>query len=493
MKRFITLILLFLLQPLAFILGSDQPNIIFMLSDDQGWTETSVPMHPDIPNSKSEVVQTPNLLKLAQQGMRFSQGYSPASVCAPTRLSLQNGKSPGQNHWTKANRPYTAADGFKLIPPLNIRNISNDEFTIGELLQEAGYATAHYGKWHINGGGPEAHGYDESDGETGNEHAAPHKGDNPVDIFGMGKRAAAFMEKNVKAKMPFFIQLSYNALHYPENARPDTVAKYRKLMRDGNEKAIGRAALGENLDEGIGLLMDKVDELGIADNTYVVYMSDNGAGGGGRNPLSGGKGDVREGGIRVPLFIRGPGIEANSWSHQAVVGYDFYNTFAEWAGYKKPLPQNIEGGSITHLLAGEDKPVSRSREGLVFHFPHYQGDTPHSTLIKGDYKLIHFYETEESQLYNLAKDLKESRNLAKAKPELATAMESELFSHLKAIGADLPEINPNYDPNNPPQVRRGGGGGRRDREALGGGGNRGNREGPGGGRQNRDRQIRENR
>ncbi len=488
MKKIISTVLLLFLHPLAFcLLASDKPNIIFMLSDDQGWNETSVQMHPDIPNSKSEVVQTPNLLKLAEQGMRFSQGYSPASVCAPTRLSLQNGKSPGQNHWTKASRPYTAADGFKLIPPPNIRNITNDEFTIGELLQEAGYATAHYGKWHINGGGPEVHGYDESDGETGNEHAAPHKGDNPVDIFGMGKRAAAFMEKSTAAEKPFFIQLSYNALHYPENARPNTVEKYSKLMRNGNARSIGRAALGENLDEGIGLLMAKVDELGIADNTYVVYMSDNGAGGGGggRNPLSGGKGDVREGGIRVPLFIRGPGIESNSWSHQAVVGYDFYNTFAEWAGYKKPLPKNIEGGSITHLLAGENKPVTRSREGLVFHFPHYQGDTPHSTLIKGDYKLLHFYETEDSQLYNLAADLRESKDLSKLKPELAAAMESELFSRLKAIGADLPEVNPNYDPNNPPQIRRGGGGGR-NREA------RGNRGGDQGGNRG-DRQDRNNR
>ena len=490
MKKLHTLIFLFLLQPLAFSFGANKPNIIFMLSDDQGWTETSVQMHPDIPNSKSPVVETPNLLKLAKQGMRFSQAYSPAPVCSPTRLSLQNGKSPGQNHWTKASRPVTAADGFKLIPPPNIRNISDDEFTIGELLQQAGYATAHYGKWHINGGGPEVYGYDESDGETENADAAPHKGDNPVDIFGMGKRAAAFMEKSIQDDKPFFIQLSYNALHYPENAKPATVAKYRKLISNGNERSIGRAAIGENLDEGIGLLMAKVDELGIADNTYVVYMSDNGGGGGGaRNPLSGGKGDVREGGIRVPLFIRGPGIEADSWSHQAVVGYDFYNTFAEWAGYKKPLPKNIEGGSITHLLAGKDKPVSRSREGLVFHFPHYQGDTPHSTLIKGDFKLLHFYETEDSQLYNLADDLRESRNLAKAQPELAAAMETELMSRLKAIGAELPTVNPNYDPNNPPQIRRGGGG--RDREARGnrGGGQGGNREGRGGG-QNRDRQNR---
>lgn len=476
MKQLTAAIALLLLQSLVLSLSAaDKPNIIFMLSDDQGWTETSVPMHPNISNSMSEVIETPNLLKLAKQGMRFSQAYSPAPVCAPTRISLQTGKSPGQVHWTKASRPYTAADGFKLIPPTNIRNISKEEFTIGELLQEAGYSTAHYGKWHIAGGGPAAHGYDESDGETGNEHAAPHKGDNPVDIFGMGKRAAAFMEKNIKADKPFFIQLSYNALHYPQNAKPATVAKYRKLIPNGNQREIGRAAIGENLDEGIGLLMAKVDELGIADNTYVVYMSDNGGNVRG-GPLSGGKGDVREGGIRVPLFIRGPDVEANSWSHQAMVGYDFYNTFAEWAGYTKSLPKNVEGGSITHLLDGKETPVTRSREGLVFHFPHYQGEAPHSTLIKGDYKLIHLYETNTSQLYNLAKDIGESKDLSKSQPELASSMESELLTRLKAIGADLPEMNPQYDPQNPPQIRRGGGG--RNREARGGqGGNRGAREG----------------
>ncbi len=457
MKRPTRIILLFLLQPLAFSLGADQPNIIFMLSDDQGWTETSVQMHPDIPYSKSEVVETPNLLKLAKQGMRFSQAYSPAPVCSPTRLSLQNGKSPGQNHWTKASRPVTAADGFKLIPPPNIRNISSDEFTIGELLQEAGYATAHYGKWHINGGGPEVHGYDESDGETENADAAPHKGDNPVDIFGMGKRAADFMKRSIQADKPFFIQLSYNALHYPENAKPATVAKYRKLMPNGNERSIGRAAIGENLDEGIGLLMAQVDELGIADNTYVVYMSDNGGGSGGeRNPLSGGKGDVREGGIRVPLFIRGPGIEADSWSHQAMVGYDFYNTFAEWAGYTKPLPKNIEGGSITHLLKGEERPVQRPHDELVFHFPHYQGDTPHSAILLGDYKLLRYYETGESKLYNLAQDLKESNDLSQKMPEKADELNRRLTNYLTKIGADLPVPNPQFDPANPPRVERGG-------------------------------------
>ncbi len=439
------------------------PNLILLLSDDQDWTETSVQMHPDFPGAKSVHIETPNLERLAQQGMRFSQAYAPAPVCAPTRISLQTGKSPAQLHWTKAAPAYTASDGFKLIPPQNIRQIPSSEITIGERLQSAGYATAHFGKWHIAGGGPERHGYDKSDGATNNGDAAPHKGDNPVDIFGMGRRAAAFMEKNTKAGKPFFIQMSYHALHYPENAKPATRQKYAKILGASNDRAIGRAAIAENLDEGVGLLLDKVDALGIADNTYVVYMSDNGGGGRSRTrPISGGKGDVREGGIRVPLIIRGPGIEANSWSRQAVVGYDLYNTFSELAGVTAPLPAGTEGGSIVHLLQGDESPVKRPRKELVFHFPHYQRDTPHSAILLGDYKLIRFYETGESYLYNLANDLKESKDLSETLPEKADELNALLTAYLDAVDAKLPQLNPKYDPSKSPSFTSGGD--RRDRD-----------------------------
>jgi arylsulfatase A len=484
MKYFTIFTLLLLAAPLF---AADQPNILFLLSDDQDWIETSVQMHPDLPGAKSAHIQTPNLEKLASQGMRFSQAYAPAPVCAPTRISLQTGKSPAQNRWTKASRSYTAADNYPLIPPQSIRSIPNDEITIGERLQSAGYATAHFGKWHIMGGGPEQHGYDDGDGETSNGDAAPHKGDNPVDIFGMGRRASAFMEKNAKAKKPFFIQMSYHALHYPENAKPETAKKYEKIIQNGNEKSIGRAALAENLDEGVSLLLHKIDSLGIADNTYVIYMSDNG--GGGRTPtrpISGGKGDVKEGGIRVPLIIRGPGIEANSWSHQAVVGYDFYNTFSELAGIQKPMPKNTEGGSITHLFKGEERPVKRAREELVFHFPHYQGDTPHSAIILGDFKLLHYYEDGHDELYNLKTDLKESRNLAAKLPEKAADLNKRLLSYLDNIGADLPQANTSFDPSKPQTAKKGGQANREGR----GGGNRdrgGDRNQNGGGGRNRDR------
>ena len=218
----------------------ERPNIVFMLADDQGWSGTSVSMHPDIPAAKSQIFHTPNLEAFAAQGMRFSAGYAPAPVCSPTRISLQTGKSPAQLHWTKAAPP---EEGHKLIEPQLIKSISTGELTIGEMLRRAGYATAHYGKWHIRGGGPEQHGYDESDGDTGNEQAFMFTDPNPVDIFGMAERATAFMEKNAKAGKPFYIQLSWNALHAAENARKATLAKYERLLPGSNSKQITTAAI----------------------------------------------------------------------------------------------------------------------------------------------------------------------------------------------------------------------------------------------------------
>ncbi|MCP4193148.1 MAG: sulfatase-like hydrolase/transferase, partial [Planctomycetaceae bacterium] len=293
--------------------AAERPNIVFMMSDDQAWNGLSVPMHPDLAWSKSSIVETPNLERLAAQGMRFSAAYAPASVCSPTRISLQTGKSSAAMHWTKAA---PAETGHKMIEPRNIRSIPASEITIGELLQSAGYATAHYGKWHINGGGPAANGYDEGDGNIGNEYAHRYGDPNPADIFGMAERAVTFMEKNKNANKPFFIQMSWHALHAPQNAMKETLAKYAAKMGSSvDEKRVGSAAIAENLDTGVGMVVDAIDRLGLADNTFVIYMSDNGSGGGGggkggkrgaRGGLAGGKGGVWEGGIRSPMIIRGP-------------------------------------------------------------------------------------------------------------------------------------------------------------------------------------------
>ncbi len=447
--------------------AAERPNIVFMMSDDQAWNGLSVPMHPDLAWSKSSIVETPNLERLAAQGMRFSAAYAPASVCSPTRISLQTGKSSAAMHWTKAA---PAETGHKMIEPRNIRSIPASEITIGELLQSAGYATAHYGKWHINGGGPAANGYDEGDGNIGNEYAHRYGDPNPADIFGMAERAVTFMEKNKNANKPFFIQMSWHALHAPQNAMKETLAKYAAKMGSSvDEKRVGSAAIAENLDTGVGMVVDAIDRLGLADNTFVIYMSDNGSGGGGggkggkrgaRGGLAGGKGGVWEGGIRSPMIIRGPGIPAHSWCHERVVGYDFYPTYCEWAGVpESKLPHNIEGGSIVSLLRDGNGTVKRPREELVFHFPHYQGgDGPHSALFLGNHKLMKFYEDNRLALFDISADISEQNDLSQQMPQKVKELDGLLVKYLNDVDAQMAVSNPEYDPNKAPVARKGGGG-----------------------------------
>lgn len=447
------LILLFLVSSVAS--ADERPNIIFMMSDDQAWNGLSVAMHPNIPWSKSSVVDTPNLERLALQGMRFSAAYAPASVCSPTRISLQTGRSPAAMHWTKAAPNVTASGNFKMLAPRLVKQINANSVTIGERLQSAGYATAHFGKWHINGGGPSKHGYDDGDGDIGNEYAQRYADPNPVDIFGMAKRAAGFMEKSKRENKPFFIQMSWHALHSPGNAMKSSLAKYAKRMGGAAaDKRIGFAAIAEDLDSGVGMVVDAVDRLGLADNTYVIYMSDNGSGGAGgkrRGGLSGGKGSVWEGGIRSPLIIRGPKVPANSWCHERVVGYDFYPTFCGWAGLDPSrLPSGIEGGCIDSLLDDGKGVVERPREELVFHFPHYQsGDGPHSALFLGQFKLMKFYETGRLALFNINADISEQNDLVNQRPEQAKALEERLEGYLKEVQAQFAIPNPQYDSSRP--------------------------------------------
>lgn len=438
------------------------PNIIVILSDDQDWNGLSVQMHPDMLNSKSDFYRTPNLEKFAVESMRFSSGYAPAPVCSPTRISLQTGRNPAALHWTKAA---PAEVGHKLIEAENRKSIQADETTIAEVLQRAGYATAHYGKWHLSGGGPELHGYNESDGDTGNRDADKFVDPNPVDIFGMTERAAVFMEKQLKADKPFFIQMSYHALHVPENALKSTRAFYEKETPGRMHRDPARAAITTDLDTGVGKLLNHIERLGLTNKTYIVYMGDNGGGGGGGGgnirPLRAGKGGVWEGGIRVPFIVRGPGIKGNTWCHQPVVGYDLFPTFCRLAGVKEKLPSNLDGGDISHLFMGSTAPVKRPRAELVFHFPHYQGDTPHSAIRFGDYKLLEFYETGERMLFNLKTDIAERHDLAKSHPEIATDLSNRLKHYLTAADAAMPQANPDYQPGQEPVRKKGNKGGKR--------------------------------
>ena len=462
--KLLTVFLLLIVTGGHAILADDRPNIVFMLSDDQSWSGTSVAMHPNFAFSRSDIIQTPSLEKLASQGMRFSAAYAPSPVCSSTRCSLQLGMSTAQTGWTKASATMTAQHGFRLIPPSINRSLHPDSTTIAEVLKRAGYATAHFGKWHLNGGGPGQHGYDQHDGNTNNDYAFRFRDPNPVDIFGMANRAADFMDESLKAGKPFFIQLSWHALHAPENALKSTIAKYEQLARTRNVRVSPGAAISEDLDTGVGMVMDAIQQLGLADNTYVIYMSDNG-GGGRHSPLSGGKGSVREGGIRSPMIIRGPGIAPNSWCHTTVSGLDLFPTYCEWARVPaRSLPKGLEGGSLSSILdSGGRGEIRRPREEVVFHFPHYQSaDGPHSALILGDLKLIKFYEDDRLELFDLSRDIQERNDLSQQMPSETTQLHKRLNDYLADVGARLPVPNPSFDPRNAPALtQRNGGGGQR--------------------------------
>ena len=425
-----------------------RPNIILLLSDDQDWNGLSTRMHPDIPESASDYYETPHLAKFAAGGMRFSNGYAPAPVCSPTRISLLTGMTPARLGWTKAAPP---EQSHKLIEGDSRKAIRDDETTFAELLRRAGYATAHFGKWHLLGGGPERHGFEVSDGDTGNRDADAHTDPNPVDIFGMTDRAEAFIEKNSQAGKPFYLQMSYHALHLPQNALRSSLAHFQSKPPGQLHSDAARAAITRDLDTGVGRLLDTVRALGLDKNTYIVFMADNGGGGGkgGKrraSVLSGGKGGLAEGGIRVPFLVCGPGITPGSWCHKPVIGYDWFPTFCHLAGVKESLPEKLDGGDLLPLLMGKSTSVERSDADLVFHFPHYQGDAPQSAIREGDFKLVLYYEDNSRRLFDLSKDAAEKHDLSNSQKDDADRLEAKLRARLAEAEARMPTRNPSYDP-----------------------------------------------
>lgn len=445
-----------LLAPSFARAATTKPNFVFILADDQGWNCLAVPMRDDIADAPSDFHQTPRLAKLASQGMRFSQAYAPAPVCAPTRAAIQTGKSPAQLHFTNVGPGASSAQShLAVIQPAHINKLPLDETTVAELLRTEGYATAHFGKWHLDNerveeNNPGDHGYDVHDGPSGNRGTGHDPETNPKDAFGITERASAFMEKSVADGKPFYAQLSHYAVHGPIEALAKTTEKYAALTPGKKHSVPEYAAMMEHLDTATGMIVDKLEALGVADNTYIVYMSDNGAP---KNlatnePLAGAKGSLWEGGVRVPMIVCGPGVAKGSLCHTPVVGMDLLPTWHELAAVAEPLPKGVEGGSLTPLFKDGTGAVKRSSEEIVFHFPHYGmgGARPHSTIIHGDYKLIRFYEEGQRLLFNLKDDIGEYNDLAKTSPERVAALERRLDDYLKRVDAQMPTKNPDYDP-----------------------------------------------
>ena len=437
------------------------PNIILILIDDQGWTDLSTPMDERTADSSSDFYETPNIDLLAQQSLRFSSGYAPSPICTPSRASILTGKSPQQLGFTDIpeSRPgsrrfsdlYT---GKKLIAPQPLTGLPEDEVTIAEIIRtqvDEDYATAHFGKWHLGGGGPARHGFEAHDGSTGNHNLSAHSPDpNPKDVFGVTGRAITFMKSQVYSKRPFFMQLSHYANHVPLSAMNDTIAKYQAKKKGNRHNNAVYAALNENLDTSIGRLMGALTELEIEDNTYVFYTSDNGGSKNTKNPstnnapLREGKTWVYEGGIRVPFMVRGPGIESGE-SAIPVIGWDLFPTFCAILECDGSLPDGVEGGNLLPLLSGQTDGIDRPRgESLYWHFPHYlsaKGTTPHSAIRLGDYKLIRFYHFEESKLFDLGSDIGEATDLSQQYPKIKKDLEERLVAYLSDIKAGMPEKN----------------------------------------------------
>lgn len=428
-----------------------QPNVVLILADDMSWVGTSARMDPDRADSRSDYHGTSALERLAREGMRFTDAYAPHPNCSPTRLAIQTGKSPAQLRMTDIIGRGSGQfyEGLPMIPPQHIDHIPHEETTIAELLKRhrPGYVTAHFGKWHLAGGGPGSHGYDQHSGATSNAEGRSLPPD-PKRTHSVTTRAVDFLRHRQRAREPFFLQVSYYAVHLSIFAFDETVKEFEAKPRGQRHKHPGHAAMTHELDAGVGRILDELDDLGLAGDTYVIFTSDNGSyldAGDTRvssnAPLRGQKASTWEGGIRVPLLVRGPRVEPGSVSRAPVIGTDLYPTIAEMAGVRADLPKEAEGGSLCGLLWNRGEGVvTRRFDSLVWHFPHYQtqkGTTPMSSIRQGDWKLVKLYETGETQLFDLASDLGEGDDRKAAEPAVAERLEKSLQAYLRAIEAPM--------------------------------------------------------
>jgi len=469
--------------PAAAAPGKDRkPNFIIILVDDMGWT--------DLACFSSRYYQTPHIDRLASQGMKFTDAYAACAVCSPTRAAVQTGRYParvGITDWIRArfqggkipaNRKaptkYKGAPRNKVLCPPNPFWMESEEVTLAEVLKPAGYTSCHIGKWHLGADPwyPDRQGYDLNIG--GCDYGQPpsyfdpysnkklkniptlkprRKGEYLTDRE--GDEAAAFIRAN--RGRPFLLNMCHYAVHTPIQAKKDLIGKY-KAKRPTNQKNPTYAAMVHSVDDATGKIMAALDACGIADRTVIIFTSDNGGlmGPTDNAPLRAGKGHPYEGGIRVPLIVRWPGVvTAGSVSSEPVTSVDYFPTICEAAGVRPPAGRAIDGESILPVLrqAGTLK-----REAIFWHFPHYRGSIhPYSIIRAGDWKLIKRYDGKPFELFNLRDDLSEKTDLAGKMPKKVKELDEKLVAWLKHTGAKVPRPNPDYNPKAPPnRTKRGG-------------------------------------
>ena len=437
--------------------AAQQVNIVLIFADDLGWT--------DLACFGSKVYQTPNIDRLAKEGVKFTQAYSACTVCSPTRAALLTGKYPGRLHITDWI-PGLPPENPKLLVPDWTKFLPLEEVSLGRAFKSAGYATASIGKWHLGGETywPDKHGFDLN--IAGTEAPSPKSYFAPYTIATLPEgpdgeyltdrlavEANKFLEQH--NEKPFFLYLPHFAVHLPVQGKKDLIKKYKERIGPGvSQTNAGYAAMIESLDDAVGSVRRKLDELKLADKTVVVFASDNG----GRVPTTSnlplrvGKGSCYEGGTRVPLIVYWPGItKPGTVCDTPVISMDLYPTLLEIAGQTEAGKKGIDGVSLVSLLRNSGK---LQRDELFWHYPHYQhyqlgGTTPYAAIRKGDFKLIEFFDDTRVELYDLSKDIAEQHNLAAELPEKANELRARLHSWQKEVNAQMPSQNPNYDPAKP--------------------------------------------
>jgi arylsulfatase A-like enzyme len=439
--------------------AAPRPNIIFLLLDDLGWR--------DFGCYGNTFHETPNLDKLAGEGVRFTNAYAACPVCSPTRASIMTGKYPARLHltdWIPGRSQWPTA---KLLTPAFEQQLPLAEITIAEALKPLGYRTASIGKWHLGGPGfwPDQQGFDLN--VAGTERGSPASYFGPFDLPNLqgGSKDDYLTEKLTDAaerfieqsagRAPFFLYLPEFTVHIPLQAREAAVEKYRRKSGRKDFPNPVYAAMVESFDIALGRLRAKLDQLKIADNTILFVTSDNGGlryEGGSKapvtdnRPLRAGKGHLFEGGIREPLLVRWPGVTKPGGVIDAPVSsIDYFSTILEMAGGWVPAGDRVDGASIAPLVRGSPPP---KRDALYWHYPHYsnQGGVPAGAVRQGDWKLIEFYEDCRLELFNLKDDLGEIRNLVRREPAKAAELHRMLQRWRESVNAAMPKANSAYDP-----------------------------------------------
>lgn len=453
-------------------------NVLFILADDLGWR--------DLSNEGSKFYESPHIDRIANEGMKFTQGYATCQVCSPSRASIMTGKYPARlnmTEWIGAGMGTGWKRNTKLLPAIYNHNLAQTETTMAEAFQEAGYRTFFAGKWHLGreGSHPEDHGFEFNVG--GHHRGSPPGGffspyNNPKMKDGpkgellpkrLGRETAQFIESHKDE--PFFAYLSFYSVHSPIQTTEALWKKYRekasKLEKPKNRFLVDRttpvrqvqdhpvyAGMVESMDDGVGIVLAALDRLDLTDRTIIVFTSDNGgvsAGDGKATsnlPLRGGKGRQWEGGIREPYYIRWPGGK-NGTCDVPATGTDFYPTLLELCGLPAKTDQHVDGRSLVPLLKGEtDTPAVKqlSERALFWHYPHYsnQGGDPSSIIRQGDWKLISYHEDNSLELYNVKQDVGEQNDVASQNPEIVGRLKTELDRWLQETEARMPTTNENF-------------------------------------------------